>query len=195
MPLSNPTRLHEADPKDLYAWTEGRALIATGSPFPPVSYAGREYEIAECNNSCAFPGIGLGMVLSRSRLLTKGLIIAAVKAIAAKAPAVGDPRRGLVPGVEDVWEVSVMVAVAVVRAAVREGVAREEGIPPVGDEGDGEGEEEREGELEAWVRAQMWEPRYRELVRVEKRGSGREGGVSALARGEAGTGGTSREAR
>ncbi|KAL8754378.1 MAG: hypothetical protein Q9184_005131 [Pyrenodesmia sp. 2 TL-2023] len=176
MPLSNPTRLHEADPKDIYEWTEGRALIATGSPFPPVTYKGKEYEVAECNNSCAFPGIGLGMILSRSRLLTKTLLVAAVKALAAQAPALKDPDKGLVPDVTNVREISVQVAKAVIRMAVQEGLATEGSIP------DGD------AELDEWVREQMWEPKYRPLVKVEREEA------TSLAKGEAGIGGTKREA-
>ncbi|KAI9862172.1 MAG: NAD-dependent malic enzyme, mitochondrial, partial [Pleopsidium flavum] len=76
-PLSNPTKLHEADPKDINEWTKGKALITTGSPFPPVEYNGKKYEVAECNNSTCFPGIGLGTVLSRSRLLSDKMLVAA----------------------------------------------------------------------------------------------------------------------
>ena len=143
-PLSNPTRLHEADPKDIYAWSQGKALIATGSPFPPVSYNGRSYEVAECNNSTAFPGIGLGCVLARSKFLSDKMLVAAVKAIAAKSPALEDPNKGLVPDVVDVREISVSVAMAVIGQAVEEGLATEEEIP------------KDEGELEEWVREQMW---------------------------------------
>ncbi|KAL9599397.1 MAG: hypothetical protein Q9179_003569 [Wetmoreana sp. 5 TL-2023] len=203
LPLSNPTRLHEADPKDIIEWTEGRALIATGSPFPPVKYNGKEYEIgrlmapstqshadrvsmmlmegchrlAECNNSCAFPGIGLGAVLSRTRLLTKTQLVAAVKALAAQSPALKDPNKGLVPDVTNVREISVQIAKAVVKTAVEEGLATEKGIP------------EDDGDLEEWVREQMWETKYRPLVRVEKEGA------SSFAKGEAGMGGTKREAK
>lgn len=160
MPLSNPTRLHEADPQDIYTWSEGRALIATGSPFPPVSRTDSNnykttYEVAECNNSTAFPGIGLGCVLSRSRLLSDKMLVAAVKAIAAQSPALRDPAKGLVPDVVDVREISVRVAQAVILQAVQEGLAREEGIPTV-----------EEG-LEEWVREQMWAPQYRPLRRVK----------------------------
>ena len=86
-PLSNPTRLHEAQPKDIYQWTDGRALVATGSPFSPVEYGGKKYEIAECNNSTCFPGIGLGAVLSRSRLVSKKMLVAAAEALKVKSPA------------------------------------------------------------------------------------------------------------
>lgn len=160
MPLSNPTRLHEADPQDIYTWSEGRALIATGSPFPPVTRTDSNnhkttYEVAECNNSTAFPGIGLGCVLSRSRLLSDKMLVAAVKAIAAQSPALRDPAKGLVPDVVDVREISVRIAQAVILQAVGEGLATEEEIPTV-----------EEG-LEEWIREQMWAPRYRPLRRVE----------------------------
>lgn len=108
---------------------------------------------AECNNSTAFPGIGLGTVLSRSRLLSDKMLVAAVKAIAAQSPALKDHKKGLVPDVTDVREVSVHVAKAVIQQAVEEGLATERGIP------------EDDSELDEWVRQQMWEPRYRPLIR------------------------------
>lgn len=109
---------------------------------------------AECNNSTAFPGIGLGVILSRSRLLSDKMLVAAVKAIAQQSPVLKDPKKGLVPDVTDVREVSVHTAKAVIRQAVEEGLATEKDIP------------DDEGDLEEWVRVQMWEPRYRPLVKV-----------------------------
>ncbi|KAL4930999.1 NAD-dependent malic enzyme [Aspergillus undulatus] len=153
-PLSNPTRLHEAQPQDITNWTNGRALIATGSPFPPVEHNGTKKEIAECNNSTAFPGIGLGVVLSRSRRLSEKMIVAASKALAAKAPALEDTNKPLLPDVEDVRELSLNVAKAVIQTAVEEGLAQEEGIP--GDD----------DEMEEWIRVQMWEATYRPLERA-----------------------------
>ncbi len=155
-PLSNPTRLHEADPKDINEWTDGKALIATGSPFPPVKHKGKEYEVAECNNSTCFPGIGLGAVLSRSRLLSDKMLVAAVKALAAQSPALKDPNKGLLPDVTEVREISVKIAMAVIKTAMEEGHAQKEGIP------------NDDEELEEWVRVQMWEAKYRELVPVKK---------------------------
>ncbi|KAJ5584900.1 uncharacterized protein N7459_004700 [Penicillium hispanicum] len=152
-PLSNPTRLHEAQPNDIYQWTDGRALVATGSPFPPVEYGGTKYEIAECNNSTCFPGIGLGAVLSRSRLVSKKMLVAAVEALKAKSPALQDSNRPLLPDVEDVRELSVDIAAAVIKCSIKEGLAQEEGIP---------GEE---AELREWIRAQMWDAVYRPLVK------------------------------
>ena len=176
-PLSNPTRLHEANPQDIFQWTAGKALIATGSPFPPVKYQDQEYEVAECNNSTAFPGIGLGAVLSRTRILSDKMLVAATKALAAQAPALKDPSKGLVPDVVNVREISVRIACAVIRQAVEEGEARQEGIP------------EAEAELDEWVREQMWEARYRPLKRVEYENA------SKVARGEAGVAGQLRQSR
>jgi malate dehydrogenase (oxaloacetate-decarboxylating) len=163
--LSNPTRLHEADPKDINEWTKGKALIATGSPFPPVKYEGKEYEVAECNNSTCFPGIGLGCVLSRSRLLSDKMLVAAVKALAGQAPALKDPSRGLLPDVSGVREISVQIATAVIKQAVEEGLAQEQGIPT------------NDEELEEWVREQMWDAVYRPLryVKAEEASKGARG--------------------
>ncbi|KAJ9296943.1 hypothetical protein DTO271G3_4704 [Paecilomyces variotii] len=152
-PLSNPTRLHEAQPKDINDWTEGRALIATGSPFPPVEYNGTKYEVAECNNSTCFPGIGLGVVLSRARLLSDKMLVAAIKALAAQSPALKDPNQPLLPDIVHVREISVQIAKAVIQCAVAEGLAQEKDIP------------QDEADLEEWIRVQMWEPKYRPLVR------------------------------
>ncbi|RDW82741.1 putative NAD-dependent malic enzyme [Coleophoma cylindrospora] len=171
-PLSNPTRLHEADPKDINEWTKGKALIATGSPFPPVTYNGKEYEVAECNNSTCFPGIGLGCVLSRTKLLTDKMLVAAVKALAAQSPALKDPDKGLLPDVVNVRDISVHIARAVIKQAVAEGLAQEKGIPDDDDE------------LEEWIREQMWDPVYRPLKYVSQHGASR------LALGEMGVAGS-----
>lgn len=154
-PLSNPTKLHEATPDDLYKWTEGKVLCATGSPFPPVEYSGNEFEIAECNNSTTFPGIGLGAVLSRTKLMSTSLLVEAVKALAKQAPALQDPNAPLLPDVTDVRDISVEIAAAVIKQAVKEGLNQEEDIP--GDD----------ALLREWIREQMWEPRYRTLVRSD----------------------------
>jgi malate dehydrogenase (oxaloacetate-decarboxylating) len=171
-PLSNPTRLHEADPKDINEWSKGKALIATGSPFPPVKYDGREYEVAECNNSTCFPGIGLGCVLSRTKLLSDKMLVAAVKALAAQSPALKNPDKGLLPDVADVREISVHIAKEVIKQSVEEGLAQEKNIPT------------EDGELEEWVREQMWDPVYRPLRFVDESNADRH------AKGELGVAGT-----
>ncbi len=115
-----------------------------------------DWVLAECNNSTCFPGIGLGTVLSRSRLLSDKMLVAAVKALAAQSPALKDPDKGLLPDVVDAQEISVHIAKAVIKQAVDEGLATEKNIP------------RDDEELEEWVREQMWEPKYRPLVRVDK---------------------------
>lgn len=160
-PLSNPTRLHEAEPKDLFEWSQGKVLTATGSPFPPVKSNGRMREVGECNNSTTFPGIGLGVVLSRSKLLTPKMLVAAVKALAAQAPALKDPDAPLLPDVTSVRGISVQIAGAVIKQAVKEGIAQEKGIP------------ESDKELEEWIREQMWDAEYRTLKKVDSRTASR----------------------
>lgn len=122
MPLSNPTARSEAVPADLLAWTGGRAMIATGSPFAPVEHGGTTYEIAQANNALVFPGIGLGTVAVRATRVTDGMIAAAAKAVADHASAA---TRGapLLPSMRRLRAVSAAVAIRVAEAAHAEGVA------------------------------------------------------------------------
>ena len=148
MPMSNPTSLSEAFPHDLIEWTEGRALVATGSPFPPVSYRGVEHEIAQVNNALVFPGLGLGVVVARATRITDGMLLAAARAVAS----LSDPSRpgaSLLPRVSDLREVSAVVATAVARQAVADEVA-----PP------------RDGDLEELVRTSMWRCEYHPVLAV-----------------------------
>lgn len=160
-PLSNPTRLHEAKPEDINAWTKGKALIATGSPFPPVEYEGTKYEVAECNNSTVFPAVGLGAVLSRARLMSDKMLYAATRALAEQAPALKDPSAGLLPDVVNVREISVQLAKAVIKQAVEEGLNDEKDIPT------------DDADLDEWVREQMWEGQYRPLRPVPQEQAGK----------------------
>ena len=161
-PLSNPTRLHEAQPKDINAWTEGRALIATGSPFDPVSYKGKEYDIAECNNCLVYPGIGLGCVLSRAEKLSDEMIVAAAHGAAELAPALKDPDLALLPAITNVRSTSVLVAMRVIQQCVKEGLNRVKNIP------------HEEGKLRQWIEDQMWKPEYRPLQKVEEHEASKE---------------------
>lgn len=157
LPLSNPTELHEAVPKDLLHWTNGKALIATGSPFDPVTgpWGDNRAEIqvtpAECNNSVVFPGIGLGSVLSRARWVTDEMLVAAVEGVASMSPSRNDPKAALLPGVDMARSVSVRVACNVIKASVKGEVATQSGIPT------------NDEELESWVQEQMWQAEYRPL--------------------------------
>ena len=147
-PLSNPTSKCEARPQDLLAWTEGRALIATGSPFPDVTYRGQTYTIGQCNNMFIFPGVGLGVLAGRASRVTNEMFIAAARALSECSPARTDPRASLYPNVEDVREVSRRVALAVGMAAQQAGVAQQN-TPE---------------DLERRITEQMWEPHYPRLL-------------------------------
>jgi malate dehydrogenase (oxaloacetate-decarboxylating) len=123
LPLSNPTARSEADPADLMRWTDGRAMVATGSPYPPVRLHGREVAVAQCNNVFVFPGIGLGAVAARATRVTDGMLTAAARALAARSPVRRDPEASLLPPVDELRHVAGLVALAVAAAAVRDGVA------------------------------------------------------------------------
>ncbi|SRX94124.1 putative [NAD] dependent malate oxidoreductase Mez (malic enzyme) (NAD-malic enzyme) (malate dehydrogenase (oxaloacetate decarboxylating)) (pyruvic-malic carboxylase) (NAD-me) [Mycobacterium tuberculosis H37Rv] [Mycobacterium shimoidei] len=121
-PLSNPTSRMEAAPADIVAWSNGKALVASGSPVPPIEYGGITYTIGQANNMLVFPGIGLGVVISGARRLTQNMLQAAAKAVAGQVdPAI--PGASLLPGVENLRAVSAVVAEAVYHAAAEDGVA------------------------------------------------------------------------
>src|SRR6202045_1901106 len=122
MPLSNPTSHSEDQPADLTAWPQGRALIATGSPFEPVPYRGVSYQIAQANNALIFPGLGLGVTVCRARRVSDPMLAAAAQALAdlSEASAPGAP---VLPPVTSLRAVSAAVAAAVARAAQDEGLA------------------------------------------------------------------------
>jgi malate dehydrogenase (oxaloacetate-decarboxylating) len=149
MPMSNPTDLAEATPSDVLAWTDGRALVATGSPFAPVTYAGTTHEIAQVNNALIFPGLGLGVIVARASRITDGMFLAAAEAVADSVdPTL--PGASLLPQVAHLRATSAVVAAAVVRAAERDGVAE-----PASDH-----------TLEERVREAMWEPEYHPIRAV-----------------------------
>jgi malate dehydrogenase (oxaloacetate-decarboxylating) len=112
-PLSNPTAKSEANADDLMRWTDGRALVATGSPFAPVSYGGRRIPIAQCNNIYIFPAIGLGVVASGARRVTDTMILAAARALAENSPALQDASAALLPALAELRKVAVQIATAV----------------------------------------------------------------------------------
>lgn len=121
-PLSNPTDRSEAAPADVLAWTGGRALVATGSPFAPVSYEGRQLRIGQCNNAFVFPGVGLGVLASGANRVTDGMFVAAARALSERAPARRTPGAPLYPPLERVREVARDVAFAVGLDAQRSGL-------------------------------------------------------------------------
>jgi malate dehydrogenase (oxaloacetate-decarboxylating) len=121
-PLSNPTSRMEAMPADVLGWSNGKALITTGTPVGPVEFAAATYTIGQANNVLVFPGIGLGIIVSRARTVTPGMLQAAAKAIVHQASPT-NPRDSLLPDVQNLREISAAVAEAVYHAAVEDGVA------------------------------------------------------------------------
>ena len=122
-PLSNPTSRSEANGEDLIHWTDGRALVASGSPFAPVSYGGRQIPIAQCNNIYIFPAMGLGLVASGARRVTEPMMLAAARALAANSPALKDPSASLLPPLTQLRKVAASIAIAVGVEAQKNGVA------------------------------------------------------------------------
>ncbi len=151
LPLSNPTSQCEAKPADVIAWTDGRALVATGSPFPPVQHGERTFVIGQANNAFVFPGIGLGTLVAEARRVTDGMLASAARALADEVRDEHLDASSLFPAVANLRRVTARVAAAVVAAARDEGVGRrriaDEAIP--GTVGDA-----------------MWLPVYPELVPV-----------------------------
>ncbi|ADB48921.1 NAD-dependent malic enzyme [Conexibacter woesei] len=129
-PLSNPTVLHEATPEQLLRWTGGKALVATGAPFDDVELGGVTYRIGQANNAALYPGLGLGAVVARATRVSDAMILAAAEAVAGEADTSG-PGASLLPSNADLRATSSVVAVAVVRAALEEGLARAEIDDPV----------------------------------------------------------------
>jgi malate dehydrogenase (oxaloacetate-decarboxylating) len=143
-PLSNPTSKSEANPDDLIRWTDGRALVATGSPFTAVSYAGRAMPIAQCNNVYIFPAVGLGVVASGASRVTDAMMLAAARTLAANSPALQDSFASLLPPLTDIRRVAAEIAIAVGIEAQKDGVA-----PKLS-----------EAELRQRVREIQWTPAY-----------------------------------
>ena len=148
-PLSNPTSRSEAMPQDLTAWTDGRAVIGTGSPFPPVVRDGRSFAVDQTNNAYVFPGIGLGVLAVRARRVTDGMFVAAAKVLADISPAARDAHAPLLPPVAQLRDVAFSVAKAVAREARAEGQCE-----PFDDE-----------ELDGLIACKMWDPVYRSYRR------------------------------
>jgi len=149
-PLSNPTSQSEAAPADLLRWTEGRALVGTGSPYAPVEVNGKLVRIAQINNSYIFPGLALGILVSRATRVTDGMIMAATKALASLSPAQAEKNAPLLPPIAQSRRVSRVVAEAVVRQAVTDGVAEADGQTPFADK----------------LNDYVWEPEYVPYERI-----------------------------
>ena len=151
-PLSNPTSRAEATPEDVQRWSHGRAVIGTGSPFPPLVRDGRPFKVDQTNNSYIFPGVGLGVIAVQARRLTDTMFMAAAKALAGLSPARNDTGSNLLPPVTALREVSIAVA----RATAFQ--ARKEGLTDLA-----------ENEIDAAIHAKMWSPKYLSYRRTRAR--------------------------
>ena len=149
-PLSNPSRQVEATPKDVIKWTAGEVVIATGSPFDMVTYDGKSFPIAQCNNSYIFPGIGLGVLVSKARRISDDMIMAASNALADASPLALGVSEHLLPPLTNINELSKKIALAVALTAMDQGLALrvDKDI------------------LIKRIEKQFWEPEYRPYKRV-----------------------------
>jgi len=149
LPLSNPTTLAEVTPENLLRWSDGRALVATGSPFAPVELAGRLRQIGQCNNCFVFPGLGFGALAVGASQVSEAMIDASLEALAAMIPAAGDPDASLMPPLAEVRAVSRAVAEAVALTALAEGLATRARTPE---------------EALACLERRRWQPVYPEVL-------------------------------
>ncbi len=150
MPLSNPIKQIEARPEKIIEWTEGKVIIATGSPFKPIEYRGNVYPVAQCNNSYIFPGIGLGVIASRAKRVSDDMLRVASETLAAASPLANTGTGGILPPLTDLAELSKRIAFAVAKVAMSQGHALE-----------------MEDEvLQAKINANFWKPEYRQYKRV-----------------------------
>ncbi len=144
LPLSNPTLLSEARPQDLIHWTEGKALIATGSPFAPVEYLGKLYPAAQCNNVYIFPAVGLACIACRAKKITEKMFVAAAQELSKHSPLLKNAQASLYPSLEDLPKISQDIALAVAKMGIEEGV-----IPP-----------QTEEKLRELILKNTWTPHY-----------------------------------
>lgn len=149
-PLSNPTSRVEATPEDIINWTDGQALVATGSPFAPVEHKGKLYEIAQCNNSYIFPGIGLGVLACGAKRVTDAMLMSSSRALAACSPLALNGEGALLPPLEDIQQVSRQIAKMVAKTAQLQGQALQ-----ISD-----------AALDAAIEGNFWQPEYRKYRRV-----------------------------
>ena len=150
-PLSNPTSACEALPEDIIEWSEGRAVVATGSPFPDVVHDGRTHHVGQGNNAFIFPGLGLGVMLAECREITDGMVLAGAYALAEYTAAAHLQSGRVYPPVRELREVSIRVGVRVIEQALKEGVAGNAGLAGC--------------DLDAYLRSRFWKPRYLPIVR------------------------------
>ncbi len=159
LPISNPTEKAEATPEDIFRWTHGRALLATGSPFKPVMHNGEEIRIGQCNNFFVFPGIGLGIIASGAKEVLPSFFTAAAKAVVDNINEEDFKKGILLPRIDQVGKISRDVAVAVGKAAIDAGVCKETPFSEFNHDNDA-------AKLETIIDNMRWNPEYVELIPV-----------------------------
>ncbi len=164
LPLSNPTEKTEARPADIYQWTGGRALVATGSPFAPISFQGREFPVRQCNNVFIFPGVGLGVLASGAREVRPSFFTAAAHAVSARVTDAAEKQGELLPPVESLAQVSLAVAQAVGETAIREDIGHLCAFADFQHNNDPE-------RLQELIAGMRWAPRYLPIINQSGRDS------------------------
>lgn len=149
-PLSNPIKQVEALPHDVIHWTEGKAVVATGSPFEPVEYNGEKYIIPQCNNSYIFPGIGLGVIAAKLSRISDEMLMVASETLAAASPLANKGTGSLLPDITEIEALSKEIAFAVAKKGIEQGFALEQ----------------RNDDILAAIEKNFWQPNYREYKRV-----------------------------
>lgn len=150
LPLSNPSQHAEAQPHDVVEWTDGKAIVATGSPFKPVKYNGATFEISQCNNSYVFPGVGLGVISCGARLISDEMLMAASRTLADLSLNSKGKTNAVLPPLTSLPEISRKIAMVVAKTAIGQELAREM----------------TDDELNAAIDHNFWTPAYREYRRI-----------------------------
>ncbi|MBL4580500.1 MAG: NAD-dependent malic enzyme [Gammaproteobacteria bacterium] len=150
LPLSNPSQHVEAHPQDVVTWTDGKAIVATGSPFEAVEYNGEHLEISQCNNSYVFPGVGLGVIACKARLVSDEMLMVASTTLAELSPGMEDQSSAVLPPLTALPQISRKIAFAVAKTAISQDLAREM----------------TDDELLAAIERNFWTPVYREYRRI-----------------------------
>jgi len=150
LPLSNPSQHVEAHPQDVVEWTDGKAIIATGSPFEEVEHNGEAFKISQCNNSYVFPGVGLGVISCKARLVSDEMLMAASTTLAELSPGQEDQSSAVLPPLTALPQISRKIAFKVAKTAIEQDLAREM----------------TDDELLASIERNFWTPVYREYRRI-----------------------------
>ena len=150
LPLSNPSQHVEAHPQDVVSWTDGKAIVATGSPFNEVAHNGEAFEISQCNNSYVFPGVGLGVIACKARLVSDEMLMVASTTLAELSPGQEDQSSAVLPPLTALPQISRKIAFAVAKTAIAQDLAREM----------------TDDELLAAIERNFWTPVYREYRRI-----------------------------